>query len=467
MRPGLSKSKLTAFLQCPKRLWLSVRKPGEAQWSPTSQSSLDMGNQVGELARAEHPDGVLVDTGNDMAAAVAMTRELMRSPDRPIFEGTFEADGVLVRADLMLPAGDGRYDLHEVKAATRLAEKYVNDAAIQGWVLRAAAAPLRTVHVRLLDRSFVYPGDGRYQGLFTSHDVDAPCASIGERVPAWIQGARATLESAEPALAMGAHCQSPNTCPFIGYCGGDTINDEGGSRTNAPSGPAGSPDLPAAPDPALATVDHAGARAEMAKWPTGPRHFLDFETVALAVPRWAGTSPYQRIPFQFSCQVEDGRGHLRHESFLDLSGDSPAAGCAEALVRAIGPQGAVVAYGASAERSAISALAALVPAHREALLAIHERVVDLLPVARHHYRHPALASYSLKDVLPTVAPALAHSRLRGVKTGQDAQLAYVQATAPGTPAGKQAIIAEELAEYCALDTLAMVEVVKRLEQSDT
>jgi hypothetical protein len=449
MRPGLSKSKLTAFLQCPKRLWLSVRKPDEARWSVVSQSSLDMGNQVGELARAEFPDGVLVDTGEDMAAAVSMTRELMRSPaPRPVFEATFESAGVLVRADLVLPVGDGRHDLHEVKAATRAADKYVTDAAIQGWVMREAGVPLRSVHVRHLDKGFVYPGGGRYAGLFASQNVDAACASVAERIPAWVAGARATLLAGEPAVTMGAHCQSPNTCPFTGYCTGSAA-------------PGKVPRL--ASDPARAVIDHAGARAAMASW-SGPRHFLDFETIALAIPRWPGTSPFQRIPFQFSCHIEDHGGLLRHESFVDLSGENPAAGCAEALVRTIGPQGAVIAYGAGAERSAVSMLAQLVPAHRGALLAILERIVDLLPVVRHHYHHPDLASHSLKDVLPTVAPELAHAHLSGVKSGQDAQPAYLEAIAPGTPPHKKAIIEAELVEYCTLDTLALVEIVKRLER---
>ncbi|HHW77557.1 MAG TPA: DUF2779 domain-containing protein, partial [Xanthomonadaceae bacterium] len=27
-----------------------------------------------------------------------------------------------------------------------------------------------------------------------------------------------------------------------------------------------------------------------------PRHYLDFETVQVAVPLWAGTRPYQQLP---------------------------------------------------------------------------------------------------------------------------------------------------------------------------
>jgi hypothetical protein len=462
MRHGLSKSKLTAFLQCPKRLWLATYRSDAARYAPQALASMRIGHEVGALAQAQHPDGLLVDTGEDMAAALELTRELMAQwPERPLFEATFEHDGVLVRVDLLLPTGDGRHDLHEVKSATRVADKYVADAAIQAWVLRQAGVPLRTVHVRHLDRSFVYAGDGGYDGIFTSQDVGAACASVAERLPAWVAGARRTLAGAEPQREMGEHCESPNTCPFIGHCSGQAPAGAQPARGPAPGPSHATPHSPPH-GPGHALVDHEGARAATAGW-SHPRHYLDFETIALPIPRWAGTSPFQRLPFQFSCHIDDGEGGLRHESFLDLSGDCPARGCAQALVEAIGPAGAVIAYGAGAERSAVSALAALVPEHRDALLAIHERIVDLLPVVRRHYRHPDLASFSLKDVLATVSPARAHAHLDGVKNGRDAQLAWLQAADPATDPSKKAIIAIELSRYCELDTQAMVDVVERLE----
>jgi hypothetical protein len=54
-----------------------------------------------------------------------------------------------------------------------------------------------------------------------------------------------------------------------------------------------------------------------------PRHYLDFETVAFAVPRWPGTRPYKQIPFQWSWHVEHADGKIEHKWFLDTSGDPP------------------------------------------------------------------------------------------------------------------------------------------------
>ena len=48
--PQLSKSKIVAFRQCPKRLWLSVNKPELADESG-SEAIFRVGNEVGDIAR--------------------------------------------------------------------------------------------------------------------------------------------------------------------------------------------------------------------------------------------------------------------------------------------------------------------------------------------------------------------------------------------------------------------------------
>ncbi|WP_218054377.1 DUF2779 domain-containing protein [Phenylobacterium immobile] len=84
--------------------------------------------------------------------------------------------------------------------------------------------------------------------------------------------------------------------------------------------------------------DRAAFAAAVGAW-SFPRHYLDFETIAHVVPSWAGTRPYQAVPFQFSCQVEKADGALTHTGFLDLSGDDPSRACAEALIACIGDEG--------------------------------------------------------------------------------------------------------------------------------
>ncbi len=90
-------------------------------------------------------------------------------------------------------------------------------------------------------------------------------------------------------------------------------------------------------------------------------------------------------------------------------------------------------------------------------LAIVDRVVDLLPIARNRYYHPDQhGSWSIKAVLPAVCPDLSYEALDGVKDGMAAQGAFLEAMAPETSPERKAEIESQLLEYCKLDTFAMV-----------
>lgn len=187
-----------------------------------------------------------------------------------------------------------------------------------------------------------------------------------------------------------------------------------------------------------------------------PRHYLDFETIGFAVPRWIGTRPYQQIPFQFSCHVEPSPGQFVHQAFLDLSGRSPLAAFVEALLHAAGKAGAVLVWNQSFEASRIRELAAMFPKKADALNAIILRMVDLLPIYREHYYHPAMmGSWSIKVVLPTIAPDLDYSNLE-VGDGGAAQEAYVRAIVPDVPDTERESLRQALLKYCERDTWAMV-----------
>ena len=65
----LSKSRYTAFCQCPKNLWLKVHKPEEAKEDDAMKARFEQGNEVGDLAMGlfgpykevtvKNPDGSL------------------------------------------------------------------------------------------------------------------------------------------------------------------------------------------------------------------------------------------------------------------------------------------------------------------------------------------------------------------------------------------------------------------------
>lgn len=103
----LSKSRIALFEQCPRRLWLAVHRPELAEDSKALKASFAHGHEIGELPSRLLPDGHMISASRGLSAALDETANLIATGfDRPIFEATFDHDGVLIRADLLLPDGD-------------------------------------------------------------------------------------------------------------------------------------------------------------------------------------------------------------------------------------------------------------------------------------------------------------------------------------------------------------------------
>jgi hypothetical protein len=181
------------------------------------------------------------------------------------------------------------------------------------------------------------------------------------------------------------------------------------------------------------------------------------------VPIWTGTRPYQQIPFQFSAHAMSRSGEIAHSAFLDLTGDDPSLPFARALIAACGEAGPVFVYNAGFERTRLRELAERLTELERPLMAISERIVDLLPITRNHYYHPSQeGSWSIKKVLPAIVPELSYHALDGVQDGGMAMEAYLEAIQPGTTAARRDEIRLQLLEYCKLDTYAMIGIWRHL-----
>jgi hypothetical protein len=150
---------------------------------------------------------------------------------------------------------------------------------------------------------------------------------------------------------------------------------------------------------------------------------------------------------------------------LVASGEDPRRAFAASLLRAMPPDGPVFAYNAGFERGVLVELAQAIPDLAAPLQRITDRLVDLLPITRNHYYHPAMrGSWSLKAVLPTIAPDLDYANLDGgVQSGGDVESAYAAILDPATDAGRRADLEAALVTYCERDTLALVRLVEFFE----
>ncbi|MDX1922444.1 MAG: DUF2779 domain-containing protein [Alphaproteobacteria bacterium] len=483
MTRRFSKSKLLAFRQCPKRLWLEVHKP-ELRVDSGAEVSMSVGNEVGAIARALYDpeaQGILINAQEEgFEKALERSRSLL-SGNAPIFEAGFATSEAIAFADILLPVSANTWRMVEVKSATGVKDYYLDDAAIQFNVARSAGVPLQSIAIAHIDSSWTYPGDKHYNGLLIEVDVTQEASARTADVQDWIIEASAIASlPTEPKKSTGAHCSKPFECSFWSYCKSQEPQAERPvgwlprlqrKETKDYIETKSIIDMSDVPDEYLNDIqkrvkahtlsgttyfDAKGAADALKAHPL-PALFLDFESVNLAIPVWKGTRPYQQIPFQFSLHHVSDAGVLSHTEFLDLSGDDPCRPFAQALIQSCAVAGPIFVYKRTFEAGRIRELAEMFSDLEASLIAIIDRLVDLLPIATKFYYHPSQAgSWSIKKVLPAIAPDLDYAKLPGVKDGEMASVAYREAIQSATSPVRKDEIRAQLSAYCSLDTYAMV-----------
>jgi hypothetical protein len=477
---GLSKTKLLAYCQCPRRLWLEQYSPELEAESADTNALLAIGRAVGEQARQVYgrAGGTRVTSDQGLRHAIAATEALLAAGgDSPIFEATFNHDGTVVQVDIF-DRTTTTPRIVEVKSSTSVRDHHALDCAIQAWTVVQTGQAVGRVALAHINNAFTYAGDDNYDELFVEADLTDDVERLTQTVPGLVERARATLSDLdEPDTPVGPQCFAPYPCPFFDHCapqGEYPVLALGGKQEQLIGWlRQGHRDLRDVPEeelgsPAQRTISrqtrlgrpHVGAEAAaFVAALEFPRYYLDFESVAFAVPRWAETRPYEQLPFQWSVHVDAGSGAPEPRAFLDLSGAAPMRACAETLIAALGNAGPVIVY-SSYERRILGELARRFADLAPALDAIVSRLVDLLPVVREHYYDPRmLGSWSIKSVLPTIGAALDYGALGEVRDGLAAQAAYREAIEPKTSTERREQLRRDMLDYCSHDTLALVELV--------
>ena len=427
----------------------------------------------------------MVEYQDDLSLALEKTRILLaEGTPKPIFEGTFATSAVLVRSDIFIKGGKD-FKLIEVKSSTSVKDYHLWDCAIQSWVIQEAGYPLESAVIVHIDNSFVYPGKGDYNGLFLNEDVTDSIQEYRNLIPHKVAELQEVLEGEEPEIEIGDYCKNPFECPFKEYCSPSENLPEfpvsclpRGGKIVKELLEEGVTDIRDIPDGRLKSEVHKRIhRITVCNSPEldkeageyinrlgYPRHYLDFETIQFAVPIWAGTRPYQQLPFQWSCHIEEKPGELRRKEFLDITGQSPLPSFIKELLACLGENGPIFVY-SHFERTILGQLSEMYPKQGKKLQEVINRLVDLLPLTREHYYHPQMkGSWSIKAVLPTIAPDLDYGSIEEVQDGTAAQLAYLEAIDPETDEIRKRELSRQMLEYCELDTLAMVRLVKFFQE---
>jgi len=436
---------LITWRHCPRRFWwLRQAEPSDEAAALDGDAAIDQPATLSAL-KASWPMARYLPpprTEADWQAAAMQTQTwlasglLQEGEDRAIFGACVASnDGARARIDVLSPGALG-LRIGRVRLATAGDDDDVDRVAWWTHVAARAGVRIQGMVLMLVEQDFIYPGHGCLAGVFREVDVSL---ILGSRdVPGWMVGMRQTERGAEPPLPAILPCVTPgehdDACLHLAHCGlshrvhdglapdalevmgrelADVLRAQGHRTLDTVSEDllpdarrqrawrairSGQPVI----EPVVATLIRALPR---------PWYLLRLDTIGHALPIWAGTRPYQMVPFHWACDVVAGPEALgtepTHQYHLAQGPGDPRRAFALSLLQVLGTQGAVIAYNAGFERNRLRELARFAPDLAPRLEAIQARIVDLFQVMRGHAYHPAQrGSWSFKSVCRALAPEL-------------------------------------------------------------
>jgi hypothetical protein len=484
--PMLSKSRFLAGVHCPLRLWYTCYNPELATAvSPVQQAIFDTGHEVGILATRVYPGGVLIEEDYlHHEGAVHSTRAMLKDPGVPaIFEGAFVYDGVRIRADILQRLEGDRWQLIEVKSSTSVKDYYLYDVAVQCHVLKGSGLPIDRAGIMYLNNQYLFDGKNlELASLFSFFDLTMQVVEIQDAISSQIGELKEMLAgTSAPDIVPSRSCNSPYNCEFWEHCIKGkpefwVVRFSGLSqKQQGQLAELGIYDIRHIPESfplskmqeRIRECTASGAVHVAPELLTDltdveyPLHFLDFETLGTAIPRYAGTRPYQPIPFQWSDHILSEDGSIHHHEYLCVEDKDPRQEFAETLLETLKDKGTIIVYTAYEER-VIKGLIEFLPAHRNELLKILDRFKDLHVMMRKYVYHPEFqGSFSLKALLPALVPSMDYGQL-SIQDGQHASVEYLRMLDPNMPEHEREEMREDLLNYCSNDTLGMVRIWEKL-----
>ncbi|ADM09275.1 hypothetical protein PB2503_06022 [Parvularcula bermudensis HTCC2503] len=465
----LTKSDFISFLQCPKSFWLLKRHPDDyphGEFSAFLQKITREGYEVERYVREF--------LGTDAGRAISFQR---------VFE---TEDGLFARADAFEETADGRFILYEIKSSTSVktdaAHNHFKDACFQKICAQRAGQQIDAVFIVHLNGEYVRDGDIDPALMLTFVDETDRVAAIEDETAAEIDQALALLaqEELDQAGCLCLYKSRTHHCDTFALFNPDIpkpsiyslprlsekkrtelvnegvfdVLDIGASFQLTPNQSV----VVTAAQEGTPVVDVGAIRAFLSEWQF-PLYFFDYETYASAVPMIDRTSPHKHFPVQYSLHVLREDGTLEHHEYLEREARLPDRLLAK-LSGEIGPEGSIVSWHASFEKTRNREMAELLPAFADFLIDVNERTVDLEDAFKTSYVDARFdGSTSIKKVLPVLCPELSYEGM-GVQDGASAMDAWEKMIrAEGEEADQ---IAKSLLSYCELDTLAMVEIYKFL-----
>ena len=487
---NLSKSQYCKGKNCLKAIWLYQHQKDVSNPPNEFQKNIfDQGTEVGRLATQYFSGGIeITEDYTQPERAIEKTQEAMDNNAPAIFEAAFLYDEVLIRVDVLRNNKDGSWDLIEVKSTNSVKTKsHYDDVAIQKWVLLNSGIQVKSSYLMHLNKDYVRQEKLDLKKLFVLENLDESIQPHFESIPPMLNHIKAHLiMDKEPQELIGSRCKSPYLCEFKSYCWKEDvtgsihrlgrINDKK-RHTLMEQGIQKIKDIPDHFELSTnqqieccsiknneAHIQSEDIQQHLEEL-TYPLYYLDYESVAYAIPQYNGSGPHKHLITQYSLHIQKTPDSpLEHYEFLHNKNSDPSTEVAKSLTTHIKPnRGSIIVYHKAYECDRTKELADAVPELRGRLEDIIGRMWDLeVPFAKRWYWDPRLdGSSSIKNVLPVFAPEFSYQDLE-INKGDLAQLKYAEMIRLPQDSSEREKIRQDLLKYCQRDTYAMVIILSHL-----
>jgi hypothetical protein len=482
----LSKSTYIKGLQCHKALYLTKHYPEWRDKISAEQKALfNRGHKVGELAQQLFPKGKeIIVKKYDYATAVKETLSAIANGITTIYEATFNYNGTLVMIDI-LNFENGKWNAYEVKSSLKITPTYINDAALQFYVIKNCLPELQDIFLVSVNGAYVMDKKLDIQSLFKKQSVKMEALQQWDTIANNITTLTKVISAENvPTIDIGTHCYAPYTCDFKGTCWKNLPTDsvfEISEMSIAQKvdyfnkGKLHMADV--VHDELLthnqkiqldATVNNKTIinTTEINKFISAvnyPLAFIDFEVMMPAVPLFNGHKPYQQLPFLYSMHYKySSKAELLNTTFIANTGTDPCLSFITQLIKDTEPFATLLVYDTGLEQSALNWCKTAFPHLSKEIAVVKNKMVDLKTVydSRWYYHKKMQGSLKLKHLAEVLLSPNPYT-LCNIQTGAQALTMYEDMQTE-TDMFKIIEMQDTLVNYCIADSLAVAMLYEQL-----
>ena len=495
----LSKSDYLQYLKHPAWLWLKKHQPDKIPpIDANTQARFDAGNEFEEYAEQLFPGATKLTWTPGKPGSYNQllldTKQEMEKGTEVLFQARFISGRLTFIADVIENVEENTYNIYEIKSTNELKKEHFPDLSFQQVVMEQLGYKVHKIYVIHLNREYVRQGEINVKELTYKTDVT-------EKVKALLP---VTQERVHIALEVIDSETMPDPSPRYFNQSGQldtkykaeymkifrslnsdipeySIYDIAGSNLDAITVMEDKNELRLEEIPDDLKISGERAKQQLIATKQNrliidkekihlflkdlefPLYFLDYESINVAIPPFDKTWPYQQIVFQYSVHIMREPGdELEHFMYLHEDNSHPADALTAHMQEHIGDEGSIIVWHKTFETQRNDELGRYKSEFKAFFDSLNDRTIDLkVPFAKNWYVTKEFrGSASIKDVLPVLVPELSYKELQ-VQDGVSAGRVWREAIMENKHDNVDEIL-EDLRKYNKLDTLAMVEIYKKL-----